>query len=185
MTTIEQRLTTETSKFYTKYAHTLLQIWWQRVTFRAYPKNLTLSAYVPLDTVHKIVYHIYFYIFHGARAFNVPEPPPRRGSKIILRHTTRQNSSGWVIGPSQIPLPGDTQYLKTDRYPCPTGFESCNRPGMAHPPPALWRHGHVTNPLKHGSRLITCNWYENDLINMQTILLIPTRPWLICKLSNW
>ena len=64
MTNIERRLITETSKFYTKYSHTLIQIWWQRVTFRLYPKQLTLSASVPLDTVHTTVHHIYFYIFH-------------------------------------------------------------------------------------------------------------------------
>ena len=112
VTNIERRLITETSKFYTKHSHTLIQIWWQRVTFRLYPKRLTLSASVPLDTVHTTVRHIYFYIFHGATAFNGPGAPQCRGSTIILRHTTRQNSSGRVIGPSQRPLPDKTQYLR-------------------------------------------------------------------------
>jgi len=62
-TNIERQLITETSKFYVKHSHTLIQIWWQRVTFRLYPTHLTLSASVPLDTVHTTVPHIYFYIF--------------------------------------------------------------------------------------------------------------------------
>ena len=184
MTNIERRLITETSKFDKKHSHTLIQIWWQRVTFSLHPKQLTLSASVPLDTVRTTVRHIYFYILQGATAFNGPGSPQCRGSTIILRHTTRQNSSRGVIDPSQRPLPHNTQRSQHTDIHAPGGIRTHSPSMRAAADRRLTPRGHWDRLQKftviivsYGSMVIP----DVTCFNMRTLTLSVLTKILFCS----
>jgi hypothetical protein len=79
-------------------------------------------------------------------------------------HYTRWDSSGWMISPSQKPLPGNTQHSqKTDVY-VPGGIRTRNPSKLAAADPYLRPRGHWDQPFRINRVIIKKNALHSYIV---------------------
>jgi hypothetical protein len=82
------------------------------------------------------------FFLHGETTLSGPRPYHYRGFKITLRHTTLGRTPGRVIGPTQRPLPDNTQLSQQAKLYNSCGFRTHNPSTRAPADPRLRVRGH-------------------------------------------
>ena len=132
------------------WSHVRRQMWFQGFRFSAiilqFPRTQISYINRQLYIISTLDFFLFFYFAFFDR-ISEPSSPLCWGYWITLTEThthTRQNSSGWVIGLTQRPLPNSTQHSQeTDNHADGGGIQTRNSSRRTATDPRLRPRGHL------------------------------------------